>query len=61
MELLDSGVDREFMLEMILTIKTIDFCVKWFHMMKRVKIGCFLFILKAFKNNLKLGIIIVLS
>jgi len=35
----------------ILTTKTVDFCVKWFHIMRRVKIKCFLTLGTPKKKN----------
>jgi hypothetical protein len=35
---------------MIPTIKIVDLNIKWFHMMRRVQIRCFFFILKMLKN-----------
>ena len=37
----------KFSLEMISVIKTINFYIKWFHIIRKIKIKCFLFTLKA--------------
>jgi hypothetical protein len=51
---LNSGVDREFLLVTIPTTKTVYFCVKWFHIIRRVKIKCFI-TLEEPKNRYELG------
>jgi hypothetical protein len=42
--------ERKLLLKMIPDIKTIDFWIKWFHIMRGVKIKCFL-ILKIPKKT----------
>jgi hypothetical protein len=50
--------ERKLLLGKILTIKTVDFYVKRFHIMRRVNIGCF-FTLKYLKIDMGLRRLLV--
>jgi hypothetical protein len=48
-DLSDSSVERKLLLTRILATKIVDFCVKFFHMMRGVRIECvFFFYLESF-------------